>query len=68
MSHGKCCRIYQEQQDIVEKALKHRSVGMIIVSEVLAGQTDSTDEQRQDLTQCQRENEFPANGQNQESA
>lgn len=67
LSNCKRCRIDQEQQDVVEKALKHRSVGMIIVREVLAGQTDSTDEQRQDLTQCQRKNELPANGPDRES-
>lgn len=67
LSNRKRCRIDQEQKDVVKKALKHRSVGMIIVREVLAGQTDSTDEQRQDLTQCQREYELPANEPDQES-
>lgn len=35
----------QEQKDVVEKALKHRGVGVIIIRQVFAGQTDPTDEQ-----------------------
>lgn len=50
-----CGGVDQEQQDVVEKALEHGCVGVVISGQVLAGQSNSTDEQRQDLTECQRE-------------
>lgn len=40
------CSVDQEQQDVVEKALKHRGVGMVIIRKVFAGQANPTDEQR----------------------
>lgn len=40
-----CGGVDQEQQDVVEKALKHRGVGVIIVRQVFAGQANPTDEQ-----------------------
>lgn len=33
----------QKQQDVVEKALEHRRVSVEVISQVLAGQTDSAD-------------------------
>lgn len=53
-----CGGIDQEQQDVVEKALEHGRVGVVISGQVLAGQSDPADEQRQDLTESQREEEL----------
>lgn len=38
-----CGGVDQKQQDIVEKALEHWCASMEVVSQILAGQTDSTD-------------------------
>lgn len=38
-----CGGVNQKQQDVVEKALEHRRVGVKVISQVFAGQTDGTD-------------------------
>lgn len=50
----------QEQQDVVEEALEHGRVGVEVNSQVLAGQTDGTDQQGQDLTQGEGHQQVPA--------
>ncbi len=35
----------QKQQDVVEKALEQRGVGVVIIRQVFAGQANPTDEQ-----------------------
>lgn len=46
MPDCECGGVDQEQQDVVEKALEHRGVGVVIVCQVFAGQANPTDEQR----------------------
>lgn len=46
MPDCKCGSVDQEKQDVVEKALKHWGVGMVIIRQVFAGQANPTDEQR----------------------
>lgn len=43
LSDCQCGCVDQEQQNVVEKDLEHRRVSMEVISQVFAGQTDSTD-------------------------
>ncbi len=40
-----CGGVDQKQQDVVEKALEQRGVGVVIIRQVFAGQANPTDEQ-----------------------
>lgn len=55
---GQSGGVDQKEEDVVEEALEDGRVGMIVVRQVLAGQADATDEQGEDLAQCQGEQQL----------